>query len=102
MTRPQLILPRADSACGKTFHSDRRTADAHRIALEFWYQATGRTRDGYRLAVYRCKRCGGFHIGQRPIDRLPVRTEPRTEDPPDPEGDYDFEPRMRRAHWFGD
>ena len=38
MARNQLILPRADSGCGKAFYNDRRTADGHRIALEFWKQ----------------------------------------------------------------
>jgi hypothetical protein len=71
MPRPKLILPRADASCGKLFFADRRTADGHRIALEVWNRATGRTREGYRLAVYRCKRCGGFHIRQRPVDSLP-------------------------------
>jgi hypothetical protein len=72
-----LILPKADASCGKTFLPDRRTADGHRIALEVWNRATGRVREGYRLAVYRCKRCGGFHIGQRPVDRIPIRPLPR-------------------------
>jgi hypothetical protein len=76
MARPQLILPRADSGCGKVFYHDRRIADGHRIALEFWNQATGRGRGGYRLAVYRCKRCGGFHIGQKRIPSLRARTDP--------------------------
>ena len=74
MARPQVILPQADAACGKVFFADRRTADGHRIALEVWNRATGRVRQGYRLAVYRCKRCAGFHIGQRPID---PRSDPR-------------------------
>lgn len=73
MPRTQLILPQADAACGKVFFADRRTAEGHRIGLEVWNRATGRVREGYRLAVYRCKRCGGFHIGQRPLDRIPVR-----------------------------
>jgi len=76
MARPQLILPQADAACGKVFFPDRRTADGHRIALEVWNRATGREREGYRLAVYRCKRCHGFHIGQRPVDRIPSRPLP--------------------------
>ena len=66
MPRHQLILPQADAACGKLFFADRRTADGHRIALEVWNRATGRVREGYRLAVYRCKRCAGFHIGTGP------------------------------------
>jgi hypothetical protein len=70
MARNQVILPRADAACGKAFYNDRRTADGHRIALEFWNKATGCTREGYQLAVYRCKRCGGFHIGQRRIEKI--------------------------------
>ena len=77
MARPQLILPQADAACGKIFFADRRTADGHRIALEVWNRATGQGRQGYRLAVYRCKRCAGFHIGQRPIDRSPIPRLPR-------------------------
>lgn len=76
MGRPQLILPRADASCGKVFFADRRTADGHRIALEVWNRATGRVREGYRLAVYRCKRCAGYHISQRPIDRIPARPLP--------------------------
>jgi len=76
MARPQLILPQADASCGKTFFPDRRTADGHRIALEVWNRATGRVREGYRLAVYRCKRCGGYHVAQRPVDRIPIRPLP--------------------------
>jgi hypothetical protein len=67
MARPQLILPRADTTCGKVFYGERRAADEHRIALEFWNQATGDLGEGYHLAVYRCKRCGGFHIGKKRI-----------------------------------
>jgi hypothetical protein len=69
MAHPQLILPSADAGCGKAFYSERRTAADHRIALDFWNQATGHTRKGYQLAVYRCKRCGGFHIGQKRIQK---------------------------------
>jgi hypothetical protein len=76
MARPQLILPQADAACGKTFFADRRTADGHRIALEVWNRATGRVREGHRLAVYRCKRCAGFHVRQTPIERIPIRPLP--------------------------
>ena len=70
MARSQWILPRADSACGKVFHPDRRTAEGHRIALEFWNRATGGGRKDSRLAVYRCKRCGGFHIGNKRIEHM--------------------------------
>jgi hypothetical protein len=69
MAKDQLILPRADSRCGKAFYSDPRVADSHRIALEFWSQATGSVRAGYRLAVHRCKCCGGFHISKRRIEK---------------------------------
>jgi hypothetical protein len=68
MVRSQVILPRADAECGKAFYPNRRTADWHRIALEFWNQATGRVRMNYRLSVYRCKRCGGFHISQKRVE----------------------------------
>ena len=77
MARTQLILPQADSACGKVFFSDRRTADGHRIALEVWNRATGRVREGYRLAVFRCRRCAGFHVGLRPIGEKPTYAGPR-------------------------
>lgn len=103
MSRPQLILPRADASCGKVFFADRRTADCHRIALEVWNQATGRVREGYRLAVHRCKRCGGFHISQRPIDRIPSRPivappEEIDRDEREPFDDWGYEaPRVRRA-----
>jgi hypothetical protein len=75
MQSDRLILPRADSGCGKAFYNDRRTAVWHRIALEFWKQATGGIREGYHLAVYRCRRCGGFHIGQKRIERLYIGRE---------------------------
>jgi hypothetical protein len=75
MTRARLILPRADAQCGKVFYDDRRTADWHRIALEFWNRATGRVRDGYRLAVYRCKRCGGFHIRHKRVVTISLQSD---------------------------
>lgn len=81
MTRDRLILPRADSGCGKAFYADRRTADGHRIALDFWNRATGCARQGYQLSVYRCKRCGGFHIGQKRTDKLSVRRDSPRLDP---------------------
>ena len=65
MWKDQLILPRADSSCGKAFYTNRRMADGHRVALELWNRATGSVRDGYQLTVHRCNRCGGFHISQR-------------------------------------
>ena len=74
MPKDNLILPRADSGCGKAFYSDRRIADGHRIALEFWNRATGCVRDGYQLTVHRCNRCGGFHISQRRIEKLDSRS----------------------------
>jgi predicted Zn-ribbon and HTH transcriptional regulator len=77
MPRPRLILPRADAECGKVFYEARRTADEHRIALEFWNQATGHIRKGYHLAVYRCKRCGGFHIAKKRIEKPSVCTDHR-------------------------
>ncbi len=76
MARSDWILPRADSACGKVFHPDRRSAEGHRIALEFWNQATGHAHRNYYLATYRCKRCGGFHIGKKRISAKPATTEP--------------------------
>ncbi len=67
MPRPQLILPRADSGCGRVFFKEHRAACEHRIALDFWNQATGNLRDGYRLVVFRCNKCGGFHLGHKRI-----------------------------------
>ena len=77
MPKPRLILPRADAQCGKVFFEARRTADEHRIALEFWNRATGHIRKGYHLAVYRCKRCGGFHIAQKRIEKPRICTDLR-------------------------
>ena len=74
MARSSVILPQADAACGKLFFGDRRTADGHRIALEVWNRATGPVREGYRLSVVRCRRCGGFHVGHRSIDKKPMHT----------------------------
>ncbi len=69
MARSDWILPRADTACGRAFHPNRQTAEGYRIALEFWMHATGCIRVGYRLATFRCKRCGGFHIGRKKVDQ---------------------------------
>jgi hypothetical protein len=68
MVNHPVILPRADAGCGKAFYQDRRTAEWDRIALEFWNQATGRARPDCRLSVYRCKRCGGFHISPKRVE----------------------------------
>jgi hypothetical protein len=100
MAKPQLILPQADARCGRAFFPDRRTADGHRVALEVWNRATGRVREGYRLAAYRCKQCAGFHVAQRPIDRIPVR--PVLFPAPDREeaslDDWEYEaPRVHRV-----
>jgi hypothetical protein len=78
MAMSHWILPRADSACGKVFHPDRRAAEGHRVALEFWIRATGRTRKDSRLTVYRCKRCGGFHIANKKIEPKPAPSDPFT------------------------
>jgi hypothetical protein len=69
MVYSQIIRPRADAACGKVFYEERRTADEVRIVLDFWNRTVGRVRKGYHLSAYRCKRCGGFHIGQKRIKR---------------------------------
>ena len=68
MAQPQWILPRADARCGRVFHPERKGAEGYRVALEFWNRATGQQREGYRLAVFRCKRCGGFHVKNRRIE----------------------------------
>lgn len=68
MARADWIIPRADAACGRAFHPDRRSAEGYRIALEFWAQATGRRREGSRLVAYRCKRCGGYHLARKRVE----------------------------------
>ncbi len=96
MAHPSLILPKADSACGKLFYRDRHTADAHRIALEVWNRATGRVREGYRLAVCRCRRCGGYHIGHRPIVTKPMYPNPL----PDHEAELEpYQPEEQAISW---
>src|SRR6266446_6931949 len=82
MARAQLILPRPDSGCGKVFYEDRRTAHEHRVALEFWNRAIGHIREGYQLAVCRCKRCGGFHIGHKRVETLPISETFVSQHPP--------------------
>jgi hypothetical protein len=79
MARSNWILPRPDAACGRAFHRDRRTAEGHRIALEFWDQATGRSRLGERLVTFRCKRCGGFHLARRRVQDRPTAGAPSYE-----------------------
>lgn len=97
MSRPQLILPRADAACGKLFFPDRKTADGHRIGLEVWNRATGRTREGYRLAVFRCKRCGGYHIARRPVDRISPSSLPHLDQEPNRDERDSFDDRETLA-----
>src|SRR5271163_4629121 len=75
MAMSQLILACPDAACGKVFHENRRSAEEQRVALEIWNRATGRARENYRLVVFHCKRCGGFHISQKRIDRLRPRDD---------------------------
>ncbi|WP_165221757.1 hypothetical protein [Aquisphaera insulae] len=67
MARTDWILPRAEAACHKVFHPDRQAAEGHRITLEIWIQATGRSRPGYRVVPFRCKRCGGYHVAHKKI-----------------------------------
>jgi hypothetical protein len=75
MAMSPLILARPDAACGKVFHANRRNAAQHRIALEIWNRANGCGRENCQLVVFHCKRCGGFHIGQKRIDRLRPRND---------------------------
>lgn len=72
MARSDWILPRADATCGKTFHADRRSAEGYRVGLEFWNQATGRINSRSSLVTYRCKRCGGFHVGRKRVESEPA------------------------------
>jgi hypothetical protein len=71
MAGSRWITPRAEAACGRAFHPDRPTAETHRVALAFWYRATGGAGAGPRLAIYRCKRCFGFHIARKRIGQGP-------------------------------
>jgi hypothetical protein len=77
MARSDWILPRADAACGKAFHADRRSADGYRVALEFWNKATGHITPGSSLVTYRCKRCGGFHVGRKRTNSEPAGSSAR-------------------------
>ncbi len=103
MSRHHLILPQADASCGKIFFADRRTAEGHRIALEVWNRATGRVREGYGLAVRRCKRCGGFHVSLRPVERIPSQplsiapAEMEHDEPESWEERDEVVPRVRRV-----
>ena len=76
MARANWILPRADAACGKVFHPDRRSAEGYRIGLEFWNQATGRNRASGHLVTFRCRRCGGFHVARKSSKAPAVRELP--------------------------
>jgi hypothetical protein len=77
MAMSQLILARPDASCGKVFHANRRGAEQQRIALEIWNRATGCAKENYRLVSFQCNRCGGFHIGQKRVDRLRPRNDSR-------------------------
>ena len=96
MAQPRLILPQADSTCGKLFYRDRQTADAHRVALEVWNRATGRVREGYRLVVCRCRRCGGYHVGHKSISTKPIDADPL----PDRESNLEtYQPEVQTITW---
>lgn len=62
---PQMIRPVFDPECRRVFHVDRQGARAHLVALEIWNRATGRDLHGRRLIIYRCLRCGGYHVATR-------------------------------------
>lgn len=62
---PQMIRPVFDPECRRVFHVDRQGARAHLVALEIWNRATGRDLRGRRLTIYRCLRCGGYHVATR-------------------------------------
>ena len=111
MARSDWILPRADATCGKVFHRDRQTAEGYRIALEFWNQATGRTREDQRLVSYRCKRCGGFHVARKRTPAVPngVGTHGASECSAPDLGrtelhleihDQELETQLMAAHWY--
>jgi hypothetical protein len=75
MVTSRWIMPRADAACGRAFHPDRPSAEAHRVALAFWHRATGGDGAGCRLAIYRCTRCFGFHVARKRIGLGPMRPD---------------------------
>jgi hypothetical protein len=60
-----LIQPKYDPACRRIFHPDKQGAQAQLVAMEVWNRATGRNLGGRRLVVYRCDRCGGYHVAAR-------------------------------------
>jgi hypothetical protein len=79
MAKNPLMFTRPETSCGKVFYPDRRAAEDHRIVLDVWNRATGGDREGYRLAVYQCVHCGGFHVGHKRIEKTPYkRVEPET------------------------
>ena len=65
MARSDWILPRAESACGKVFLPDRKAAEEHRIALQFWIAATKHAADGPRSG----------YLSMRSMRWLPCRTQ---------------------------
>lgn len=61
----QMIRPVFDPECRRVFHVDRQGAQAQLVAMEVWNRATGRDLQGRRMVVFRCPRCGGFHVATR-------------------------------------
>jgi predicted RNA-binding Zn-ribbon protein involved in translation (DUF1610 family) len=61
----QIILPTFDPACRRIFHPDRQGAYGQLVAMEIWNRATGRDLGNRRLSVFRCPRCGGFHVAAK-------------------------------------
>ncbi|WP_165250025.1 hypothetical protein [Paludisphaera soli] len=76
---PQMILPMFDPACRRLFHADRQGAQGQLVAMEIWNRATGRDLGNRRLSVYRCPRCGGYHVAAKV-----VRTRSSCHSPADP------------------
>ncbi|AMV39141.1 hypothetical protein [Planctomyces sp. SH-PL62] len=64
---PQMILPVFDPACRRVFHLDKLGAQGQLVALEIWNRATGRDLGARRLTVYRCTRCGGYHVAAKVV-----------------------------------
>lgn len=68
---PQMILPVFDPACRRVFHLDKLGAQGQLVALEIWNRATGRDLGARRLTVYRCTRCGGYHVAAKVVQPTP-------------------------------
>ncbi len=58
-------------ACGKRMHTSKKEA---KKAADFLEHDTRNHREGYKINVYRCNQCSGWHVGHTAISRQEMQS----------------------------